>query len=165
MLVFRFSKTSIRRRMPWNETPCSTTSSPMTSATMPGRPLPSPSATVKHTGITDHDRALTTRRFAELATASPANGEIGAPAVKRLGGIQNPRTHTGLPRGKGWPERTPRPHGIGSWSCPSLWSNPRGDWAEMLQPDGDRALSVADARAWAQSNGIPFLEGQTWWPL
>ena len=31
--------------------------------------------------------------------------------------------------------------------------------AEMLQPNGDHALSVVDARAWAQSNGIPFLEG------
>ena len=31
--------------------------------------------------------------------------------------------------------------------------------AEMLEPDGDNALSVADARAWAQRRGIPFLEG------
>ena len=31
--------------------------------------------------------------------------------------------------------------------------------AEMLQPDGDGALSVADARAWAAERGIPFLEG------
>ena len=38
-----------------------------------------------YTGITDHDRALTTRRFAELATACLANGEIGVPAMKRLG--------------------------------------------------------------------------------
>ena len=29
----------------------------------------------------------------------------------------------------------------------------------MLQPDGDGALSVADARAWAAERGIPFLEG------
>jgi 3,4-dihydroxy-2-butanone 4-phosphate synthase len=31
--------------------------------------------------------------------------------------------------------------------------------AEMLQPDGDFALPVEDARAWAKTNGIPFLEG------
>jgi 3,4-dihydroxy-2-butanone 4-phosphate synthase len=31
--------------------------------------------------------------------------------------------------------------------------------AEMLQPDGDNALSVEDARAWAKQNGIPFLHG------
>jgi hypothetical protein len=29
----------------------------------------------------------------------------------------------------------------------------------MLQPDGDGALSVEDARAWAGERGIPFLEG------
>jgi 3,4-dihydroxy-2-butanone 4-phosphate synthase len=31
--------------------------------------------------------------------------------------------------------------------------------AEMLQPDGDNALSVSDARAWANERNIPFLEG------
>ena len=29
----------------------------------------------------------------------------------------------------------------------------------MLQSDGDDALSVADARLWAQERGIPFIEG------
>ncbi|HII11827.1 MAG TPA: 3,4-dihydroxy-2-butanone-4-phosphate synthase [Candidatus Poseidoniaceae archaeon] len=29
----------------------------------------------------------------------------------------------------------------------------------MLQPDGDHALSVNDARVWATERGIPFLEG------
>ena len=31
--------------------------------------------------------------------------------------------------------------------------------AEMLQPDGDRALSVDDARAYAEKHGIPMLTG------
>ena len=31
--------------------------------------------------------------------------------------------------------------------------------AEMLEPDGDHALSVSDARTWAKQRGIPFLEG------
>ena len=31
--------------------------------------------------------------------------------------------------------------------------------AEMLEPDGDFALSVDDARAWAEQRNIPFLEG------
>ena len=31
--------------------------------------------------------------------------------------------------------------------------------AEMLQSDGDHALPVADARTWAETSGIPFLEG------
>ena len=32
--------------------------------------------------------------------------------------------------------------------------------AEMLQPDGDLALPVDDARVWAQERGIPFLTGE-----
>ena len=31
--------------------------------------------------------------------------------------------------------------------------------AEMLEPDGDGALSVEDARTWAEERRIPFLEG------
>ena len=31
--------------------------------------------------------------------------------------------------------------------------------AEMLQDDGDNALSVEDARTWAAERNIPFLEG------
>ena len=31
--------------------------------------------------------------------------------------------------------------------------------AEMLQPDGDYALSVDDAKIWAEERGIPFLHG------
>ena len=29
----------------------------------------------------------------------------------------------------------------------------------MLQPDGDKALSVEDARKWAEERGIPFVSG------
>jgi 3,4-dihydroxy-2-butanone 4-phosphate synthase len=32
--------------------------------------------------------------------------------------------------------------------------------AEMLQSDGDGALSVEDARIWAMQRNIPFLEGE-----
>ena len=31
--------------------------------------------------------------------------------------------------------------------------------AEMLEPDGDLALGVEHARAWAKQRKIPFLEG------
>ena len=31
--------------------------------------------------------------------------------------------------------------------------------AEMLQPDGDKALTVEDARKWAEERGIPFVSG------
>ena len=32
--------------------------------------------------------------------------------------------------------------------------------AEMLQPDGDLALPVDDARIWANERNIPFLTGE-----
>ena len=32
--------------------------------------------------------------------------------------------------------------------------------AEMLQPDGDFALPVDDARKWAEDREIPFLTGE-----
>ena len=31
--------------------------------------------------------------------------------------------------------------------------------AEMLEEDGDNALTVEDARTWAHERNIPFLEG------
>ena len=31
--------------------------------------------------------------------------------------------------------------------------------AEMLEPDGDAALKVADAEAWAERHKIPFVHG------
>ena len=31
--------------------------------------------------------------------------------------------------------------------------------AEMLEDDGDNALSVEDARKWANQRGIPFIQG------
>ena len=113
-----------------------------------------------YTGITDHDRALTTRRFAELATACLANGVSGERAMKKLGeefrtpghipvcreargGLSVRQGHTELAVGLARLAGT-APVVIG---------------AEMLQTDGDHALPVADARAWAESNNIPFLEG------
>jgi len=113
-----------------------------------------------YTGITDHDRALTTRRFAELTQRCLEEGTAPSVAMKRLGeefrtpghipvcreaegGLAVRQGHTelavGLARLSGLP-----PVVIG---------------AEMLQPDGDFALGVHAARAWAQTHGIPFLEG------
>ena len=113
-----------------------------------------------YTGITDHDRALTTRRFAELARTCLEEAVSSEEAGRRLGeefrtpghipvcreakgGLSVRQGHTelavGLARLAGAP-----PVVIG---------------AEMLQPDGDHALPVKDARAWAEARGIPFLEG------
>ncbi len=109
------------------------------------------------TGITDRDRALTTRRFAELydelSETDDAMSALGKefrtpghiPVCREAeGGLSRRQGHTelavGLARLSGM-----TPVVIG---------------AEMLQPDGDLALSVDDARIWANERGIPFLTGE-----
>jgi len=110
------------------------------------------------TGITDRDRALTTRRFAELYEESSSDTpEQSLAALGREfrtpghipvcreanGGLNSRQGHTelavGLARLAGVP-----PVVIG---------------AEMLQPEGDAALSVEAARRWANERDIPFLCG------
>ena len=109
------------------------------------------------TGITDRDRALTTRRFAELYSELQENDnalqllgkEFRTPGHipvcrEAKGGLSSRQGHTelavGLARLSGM-----IPVVIG---------------AEMLQPDGDLALPVEDARTWAEERGIPFLTGE-----
>ena len=113
-----------------------------------------------YTGITDHDRALTTRRFAELATACLADSASIDQAMQRLG--EEFRTPGHIPvcrEAKGGltvrQGHTELAVGLARLSGTA----PVVIGAEMLQPDGDFALPVADARAWAEANGIPFLEG------
>ena len=110
------------------------------------------------TGITDRDRALTTRRFAELyaelssATAEQSLTSLGQefrtpghiPVCRETeGGLRIRQGHTELAVGLARLAKM-TPVVIG---------------AEMLQPDGDAALSVTDARKWAAERDIPFLTG------
>lgn len=110
------------------------------------------------TGITDRDRALTTRRFAELyaelssATAEQSLTSLGRefrtpghiPVCRETeGGLRIRQGHTELAVGLARLAKM-TPVVIG---------------AEMLQPDGDAALSVTDARKWAAERDIPFLTG------
>ena len=113
------------------------------------------------TGITDRDRALTTRRFAELwveLQKAEADSEVCMKALGKEfrtpghipvcrespGGISNRQGHTELAvavaRMAGMP-----PVVIG---------------AEMLQPCGDAALPVEEAIAYGEKHGIPFASGQ-----
>lgn len=108
------------------------------------------------TGITDRDRSLTTRRFAELYLECVGSDD----AKKRLGeefrtpghipvcretegGLENRQGHTEL--------------AVAMARASSMEAVVIG--AEMLQPDGDKALSVEDARKWAEERGIPFVSG------
>ena len=113
-----------------------------------------------YTGITDKDRALTTRRFAELTNELIESNSSTVDAQKALGdefrtpghipvcreskgGLTVRQGHTELAVGLARLSKTV-PVVIG---------------AEMLQPDGDHALSVDDAKVWAEERGIPFLHG------
>ena len=109
------------------------------------------------TGITDRDRALTTRRFAELYSelSETDNGlEKLGKEFRTPGHIPVCReSEGGLSRRQGHTELA-----VGLARLSGM--TPVVIGAEMLQPDGDLALPVDDARVWAKERGIPFLTGE-----
>ena len=110
------------------------------------------------TGITDRDRALTTRRFAELyAELSSATAEQ---SLTSLGGEFRTPGHIPVCRETEGGLRIRQGHtelAVGLARLAKM--TPVVIGAEMLQPDGDAALSVTDARKWAAERDIPFLTG------
>jgi len=109
------------------------------------------------TGITDRDRALTTKRFAELYSELSEDDD----AIQRLGSeFRTPghipvcrESHGGLKTRQGHTELA-----VGLARLSKM--TPVVIGAEMLEPNGDNALSVGDARSWAKERGIPFLTGE-----
>lgn len=113
-----------------------------------------------YTGITDKDRSLTTRRFAEL-TSEVFSSNLSPEAAKKLLGseFRTPghipvcrETEGGLTRRQGHTELA-----VGLARLANV--SPVVIGAEMLEPDGDLALSVDAAKSWAETRNIPFLEG------
>ncbi len=110
------------------------------------------------TGITDHDRSLTTRRFAELYFEVCDSGVDAIEALGKefrtpghipvcresKGGLSSRQGHTEL--------------AVGLARLADVIPVVIG--AEMLQPDGDLALPVGEARNWAEERKIPFLTGK-----
>ena len=109
------------------------------------------------TGITDRDRALTTRRFAELYSELLDSDN----ALEKLGNEFRTPGHIpvcreaegGLSRRQGHTELA-----VGLARLSGMVPVVIG--AEMLQENGDLALPVEDARVWAGERGIPFLTGK-----
>ena len=109
------------------------------------------------TGITDRDRALTTRRFAELYSELLDSDN----ALEKLGNEFRTPGHIpvcreaegGLSRRQGHTELA-----VGLARLSGMIPVVIG--AEMLQENGDLALPVEDARVWAGERGIPFLTGK-----
>ena len=111
-----------------------------------------------YTGITDHDRALTTRRFGELS-AEMADSDT-SDAMAALGKEFRTPGHIPLCREAPGGLKTRQGHTELAVAIARLAGlAPCTIGAEMLQPDGDRALSVEDARAYARAHGIPMLTG------
>ena len=111
------------------------------------------------TGITDHDRALTTRRFGELA--NEMKGEDAIEAMTALGKEFRTPGHIPLCREAPGGLKTRQGHTELAVAIARLAGLvPCTIGAEMLQPDGDRALSVEDARAYAAKHQIPMLTGE-----
>jgi 3,4-dihydroxy 2-butanone 4-phosphate synthase len=113
-----------------------------------------------YTGITDKDRALTTRRFAELSNELFLSKASTEDAQKSLGEEFRTPGHIPVCRESKGGLNVRQGHTELAVGLARLSGTiPVVIGAEMLQPDGDNALSVEDARAWAKQNGIPFLHG------
>ena len=111
------------------------------------------------TGITDHDRALTTRRIGELA--NEMKGKDAIEAMITLGNEFRTPGHIPLCREAPGGLKTRQGHTELAVAIARLAGLvPCTIGAEMLQPDGDRALSVEDARAYAAKHQIPMLTGE-----
>ena len=113
-----------------------------------------------YTGITDRDRALTTRRFAELTEEILLSGTNSVQAKASLGKEFRTPGHIpvcreskgGLSRRQGHTELA-----VGLARLSGV--TPVVIGAEMLEPNGDNALPVDQARSWAKARRIPFIEG------
>ncbi len=113
-----------------------------------------------YTGITDRDRSLTTRRFAELAGESLAQGISGEAAHTALGEEFRTPGHIPVCRESPGGLATRQGHTELAVAIARLAGHvPATIGAEMLQPDGDGALSVEAAREYARERGIPMITG------
>ena len=114
-----------------------------------------------YTGITDRDRSLTTRRFGELVMEVFESDMSPGEAIAALGsefrtpghipvcrespgGLSNRQGHTEL--------------AVAIARLAGLVPCTIG--AEMLEPEGDGALSVDDAMRYAYEHGVPMITGE-----
>ena len=114
-----------------------------------------------YTGITDRDRSLTTRRFGELVMEVFESDMSPEKAIAALGsefrtpghipvcrespgGLSNRQGHTEL--------------AVAIARLAGLVPCTIG--AEMLEPEGDGALSVDDAMRYAYEHGVPMITGE-----
>ncbi|GBG30664.1 3,4-dihydroxy-2-butanone 4-phosphate synthase [Hondaea fermentalgiana] len=112
------------------------------------------------TGITDKDRALTTARFAELTKELLDEKADQEACIKRLGEEFRTPGHIPVCRESPGGLKNRRGHTELAVSIARLAGlAPVTIGAEMLAPEGDLALPVEEARAYAKKHGIPMVEG------
>ena len=113
-----------------------------------------------YTGITDRDRALTTRRFGELAGELMGSQSSDSDLLKALGAEFRTPGHIPVCREAPGGLATRQGHTELAVAIARLAGHvPATIGAEMLQPDGDGALSVEAAREYAKERGIPMITG------
>ena len=113
-----------------------------------------------YTGITDRDRSLTTKRFGELSGTLMEKSISGEEAYKALGNEFRTPGHIPVCRESPGGLKSRQGHTELAVAIARLAGQvPATIGAEMLQPDGDGALSVKDARAYAAKHNIPMITG------
>ncbi len=113
-----------------------------------------------YTGITDRDRSLTTRRFGELSGELMKKSISGEEAYEALGVEFRTPGHIPVCRESPGGLSSRQGHTELAVAIARLAGQvPATIGAEMLQPDGDGALSVEDARAYAAKHNIPMITG------
>ena len=114
-----------------------------------------------YTGITDRDRSLTTKRFGELSGELMEKSVSGEDAYKALGNEFRTPGHIPVCRESPGGLSSRQGHTELAVAIARLAGQvPATIGAEMLQPDGDGALSVDDARAYASKYKIPMITGE-----
>ena len=114
-----------------------------------------------YTGITDRDRALTTRRFGELSGELMNSGAKGEFALSQLGKEFRTPGHIPVCRESPGGLKTREGHTELAVSIARLAGLvPCTIGAEMLESEGDGALSLEGAREYADRYGIPMITGE-----
>ena len=113
-----------------------------------------------YTGITDRDRSLTTKRFGELSGSLMEKSISGEEAYKELGKEFRTPGHIPVCRESPGGLKSRQGHTELAVAIARLAGQvPATIGAEMLQPDGDGALSIKDARTYAAKHNIPMITG------
>ena len=113
-----------------------------------------------YTGITDKDRALTTRRFAELVSELPSGIDV-AEARKALGKEFRTPGHIPVCREAPGGLGTRQGHTELAVSIARLAKVAACTiGAEMLEPNGEKSLPFSEALKYAKKHKIPFVTGK-----